>query len=141
MLPLSSVARTRRSTAPLPLSTPVHDQFVLWAARVRSAGCQLLPPSVEISTPATTPPTSDAVPETVVLAPFAIAAPVEGDVIAEDGAVVSVDALAATSPAVRVAGCAPMSANRFTVACCIRGSGGRFTALPSSRPHVHSIVP
>jgi hypothetical protein len=33
------------------------------------AGCHVLPPSVEISTPATTPPLSLAVPEIVVVAP------------------------------------------------------------------------
>ena len=40
-----------------------------------------------------------------------------GDVIAEVGALLSVEAVAATSPACRVAGCACMSARRLTVAC------------------------
>ena len=37
----------------------------------------------------------------------------------ECGGVVSVDAVASDRPAWMLAGCAPISANRFTVACCI----------------------
>ena len=40
------------------------------------------------------------------------------------GAVVSVDAVAATRSPRRVEGWMPMSAKRFTVACCIRASTG-----------------
>ena len=49
-----------------------------------------------------------------------------GDVIVEDGGVVSVDADAAVSPEMRLAGCTPMSAKRLTVACSTFLSG----ALP-----------
>ena len=45
------------------------------------------------------------------------------------GAVVSVDALAATSPGMRVAGWAPMSARMLTVPAACRGSGA--VPLPS----------
>ena len=38
--------------------------------------------------------------------------------IVEVGAVVSVEAVAALRPACSVVGCDPMSASRFTVACC-----------------------
>ena len=54
----------------------------------------------------------------------------------------SVEAVAATRPAWRLPGWTPMSAKRFTVACCMRGSGA---ALPrswfESNPQVHWIVP
>src|SRR6185312_949719 len=118
-LPLSSTARV--------LVVPV-------------AGCQLAPPSVETSTPATVPPTSLAVPLIVTDAPSATLPPGAGEVIADDGAVVSVDAVAIWIPEIGVAGCAPMSANRLTVACCMVTS----TALPvvePSRPHAHWTVP
>src|SRR5690349_8475110 len=46
------------------------------------------------------------------------------------GGVLSVDAVTATSPECRVAGCAFMSASRFTVACWIAGSG---VVVPSLR--------
>ena len=72
----------------------------------------------------------------VTLAPFA------GTVITDDGAAVSEDAVAATTPDWIVDGCAPMSANRFTVACCMRASAAR---LPrswfASSPHAHWTVP
>ena len=42
------------------------------------AGCQVVPPSVETSTPATAPPASVAVPEIVNRVPSAIAAPGDG---------------------------------------------------------------
>ena len=58
------------------------------------------------------------------------------------GAVVSVDAVAATRAAWIEPGCAPMSANRLTVACCIRRSGVEAPRswLPS-RPQDHCTVP
>ena len=55
-----------------------------------------------------------------------------GDVIADVGALVSVDAVAAVRPACSVAGCTPMSANRFTVACCIAESGVGAAAIVGS---------
>ena len=51
-------------------------------------------------------------------------APAVGDVMTEVGGVLSVDAVAATSPDWSVAGWTfPMSANRFTVACSMLASG------------------
>ena len=68
--------------------------------------------------------------------------------IVESGAVVSVDGEAAASPLISVVACAPMSAKRLTVACCMTGSteapaGGPllFHALVVSRPHAHCTVP
>ena len=46
-------------------------------------------------------------------------APAAGAVIRDVGAAVSVDVVATVSPDCSVAGCAPMSASRLTVACCI----------------------
>ena len=47
----------------------------------------------------------------------------EGDLaLFETGAIVSEDFVAISSPPCNVAGCMPMSANRFTVACCILAS-------------------
>ena len=106
------------------------------------AGCQDAPPSVDTSTPATRPPTSVAVPLTVTVVPLAIDAPDAGVLIVATGPVVSVDAVAATRPVIRVAGCAFMSARRLTVACCMRGSAA--APAPScswSRPHAHWIEP
>ena len=63
------------------------------------AGCQVLPPSVDTSTPATTPPpASAAVPEIVTWLPSCSVAPVVGELITEVGAVVSVEALVGTRP-------------------------------------------
>jgi hypothetical protein len=63
----------------------------------------------------------------------------------EVGGVWSVEPVAGTSPDMSVAGWIPMSANRFTVACCMFGSGGlplgtvvdEFQALVLSSPHDH----
>src|SRR5215475_7507010 len=105
------------------------------------AGCQVVPPSVDTSTPATTPPPASlAVPLTVIAEPFGTVAPCAGDVIAEVGAVASADAVAAVRPGISVVGCAPMSANRFTVACCMAESV-LFDDPPLSRPHDHCTVP
>ena len=49
--------------------------------------------------------------------PTGTVAPAAGAVMADVGGVVSVVAAAATSPDCKVAGCAPMSARRLTVAC------------------------
>src|SRR5215471_2444652 len=111
------------------------------AADIVVAGCRVVPPSVETSTPATTPlPVSDADPLTVTAAPSDSVAPEDGDVIVEVGAVVSVDAAAADSPDISVVGCAPISASRFTVACCMAESVLPVPAPPSS-PHTHCTVP
>mgnify|MGYP006873515074 CR=1 FL=1 len=79
---------------------------------------------MEYSTPATTPPVSDAVPVTVTREPFGCAEPAAGLVMVTVGAVVSVDMVAAVRPDISVVGWAPMSASRLTCACCIRGSAG-----------------
>src|SRR5262245_39922007 len=143
MLPLSSTARERIRAlgAPWAIHEYVHDV-------VPVAGCHVAPPSAETSTPATVPPASVAVPEIVTLVPSAIAVPCAGLVIVEMGAVVSVDAEVAVNPDISVVADAPMSANRFTVACCMTGSavapeGGPllFHALVVSRPHAHCTVP
>ena len=93
---------------------------------------------METSTPATTPPVSAAVPLMVILAPSPTVAPPAGEVIVEVGAVVSVDAVAAVSPEISAYGCTPMSANRFTVACCMLRSG---VPPALSSPHDHCTVP
>src|SRR4029077_7756801 len=63
--PLSSTARVRIVVLGFPWATQPYLQLV-----VPVAGCQLVPPSVETSTPATMPPpASDAVPETVIEVP------------------------------------------------------------------------
>jgi hypothetical protein len=140
MFALSSVARTLIVTAPSPVTVPAYDQFA-----VPEAGCQVRPLSSETSTPATTPPLSAAVPETVTFAPLAAEAPAAGDVTVAVGPVASVDAVAATSPLIRVAGCTFMSASRFTVACCIRGSAGstglKVLSWLASRPQANWTVP
>src|SRR5262249_61041839 len=65
--PLSSAALVRIVVVGLPCATQLYDQLV-----VPVAGCQVVPPSVETSTPATTPPpVSAAGPETVTAAPSA----------------------------------------------------------------------
>ena len=56
-------------------------------------------------------------------------APLVGEEIVDVGAAVSVDAEAPTSPDWRLVGWAPMSANRFTVACCIRTSAAAFRSI------------
>src|SRR5262249_58810861 len=84
------------------------------------AGCHG-PPSTETSTPPTTPPpVSAAVPMIATGVPTV--APV-GPVMNEAGAVVSEEAVAATRPGCKLPGWLPISAKRFTVACCTRTSG------------------
>ena len=103
------------------------------------AGCHVAPLSVDTSTPATTPPpVSDAVPEIVILPPSPTVDPLVGAVMLEAGAVVSVEAEAVDNPLMRAYGCAPMSAKRLTVACCMALSG---VEAGSARPHDHCTVP
>jgi hypothetical protein len=120
------------------------------AAVVRVAACHVEPPSVETSTPATTPPpVSVAVPVIVTALPSASLAPDAGEVIVEVGGVVSVDLLAGASSELSVEGCAPISARRLTVACSMLGSGGfalgsvdwTSHALNFASPHDHCTVP
>src|SRR5437660_7126852 len=114
-LPLSSTARDLSTADGLPWADQVYDQLV-----VPFAGCQVVPPSVETSTPATTPPPeSVAEPVIVSLLPSASEAPLVGEVIADVGGVASLDCVAAVRPDCRVEGCAPMSASKLTVACCM----------------------
>jgi hypothetical protein len=101
---------------------------------------------VEISTLATIPPESLAVPLIVTGVPALTFWPEAGLVIMDTGGVVSVDAWAAMSPLCNVAGCTPISAKRFTVACCIFGSGFGVAKLKGLswllfRPHDQSTVP
>src|SRR6267378_3742715 len=137
-LPLSSVARLLTVTVPVAPGDQSYVQFVR-----PLAACHVTPPSTEASTPPTTPPpVSAAVPRIVTRPPLSAVAPSTGDVIVELGATESVDADAALRPDWIDPGCTPMSANRLTVACCMRGSG---TEAPRSwapsRPHDHCTVP
>ena len=59
----------------------------------------------------------------------------------EVGAVLSVDAEAAVRSDCIVPGWAPMSASRFTVACCMLRSGGVLSGFQSSSPQAHCTVP
>jgi len=122
------------------LTVQVKDQDV-----VPAAGSQEAPPSVDTSTPETRPPPeSAAVPAIVIDEPAATDAPLAGEVIVEVGGARSVDAVAATRPSCTcsVPGCAPMSAKRLTVACCIRRSAGSEPrSCDASRPQVHWTVP
>src|SRR6478752_3407054 len=117
MLALSSIARTITALLPRPFCTKVAVHDV-----VPVAAYQVAPPSAETSTPATRPAASDAVPVTVTTSPFFCAAPAAGVEIETVGPAVSVDLVAALTPAISVVGWAPMSASRFTCACCMRGS-------------------
>jgi hypothetical protein len=69
------------------------------------AACQDTPPSTETSTPPTTPPpASVAVPLIVVGLPTGTFEPLVGEEIVELGAILSVDTVAVTKPACKVAG-------------------------------------
>src|SRR5262249_15429863 len=92
----------------------------------------------------TPPPASVAVPVIVTEEPSDKLAPAAGEVIVDVGGVVSVDAVAGVSPDMSVAGCAPMSADRVTVACCLAGlvlPPAVADPVPLSRPHAHCTVP
>ncbi len=86
-------------------------------------------------------------PEIVVEPPSARLAPSDGEVTVALGGVVSVEAVWAMRPDWRVAGWAPMSDIRLTVACCIVGSGAFpsgpdwFQAFVTSSPQDHWTVP
>src|SRR4051794_39231224 len=135
VLPLSSVARAMIVALGLPCATQTYVQAVV----PDDAGCQVAPPSVDTSTPATTPSASAAVPLMVTRVPSATVA---GRALMVDvGAVLSVVSVAATMPAISVDGLAPMSANRLIVACCMFGSAALPAVLSSSRPQAHWTVP
>jgi hypothetical protein len=88
------------------------------------AKCQVRPPSVETSTAPTAPPLSTAVPVIVAGVPMLNWWPAAGAVMAEVGGSWSVEGLPRRSPDCSVAGWAPMSPSRFTVACWTIGSSG-----------------
>src|SRR5438105_6368798 len=150
-LPLSSTARALMVVLGLPCAAHGYDQLTdAPAGELSVAGCQLAPLSVETSTPATTPPPlSVAVPEMLAWLPSCSASPCPGEAIVVLGASVSDDLPAALSPAISDPGCAPMSANRLTVACSMLGSGGLWLgsvvpiaqASVLSSPHDHCTVP
>src|SRR5829696_6016294 len=138
MFALSSMARTMIDADPAMTGVQEYDQDARPVA-----GCQVLPPSVEISTPPTAPPpVSLAVPLTFTATPPGTVAPEAGEDTETVGPTVSVDLVARVSPLCRAAGCAPMSASRFTVACFIG-----VLAAPEprswllSRPQDHCTVP
>src|SRR5437879_2491988 len=95
---LSSAARdlvVRGPGAELTRQVKVH-------AVVPLARCQLVPPSMETSTPPTKPPVSVAVPLITTSVFCVTCMPAAIDVMLDVGLVLSVDALAATSPDCRV---------------------------------------
>jgi hypothetical protein len=57
------------------------------------------------------------------------------------GGVVLVEAVVTVRPARSVAGCAPMSVNKLTVACCMLRSTPPPLGLLASRPQAHCTVP
>src|SRR5262249_49478649 len=79
---------------------------------------QVVPPSSDTSTAATCPSVSFATPLIVTGWPSTKLAPLAGVEIDEVGG----DLAAAISPGCNVAGCTPISASRFTIACWISGS-------------------
>ena len=83
----------------------------------------------DLDTPTTPPPVSVAVPVMVTGLPAvdSRAGRRRGD--RRGRGVVSVEAVAATRPDCSVAGCTPMSANRLTVACCMRDIGAALPAV------------
>ena len=108
------------SIVPPVLANHLYCQFV-----VPAAGCHVVPPSNETSTPATMPPpASVAVPVIVTVLPHRIDALARGEVIVDVGGVVSVEALAATKPGCLVAGWMPMTATQLTIATWIRTTAG-----------------
>ena len=109
------------------------------AATTPAAGCQLAPLSSDTSTPAMTPPLSVAVPWIWYGVPTTGAGPAVMLVV---GLTMSVVAEAAARAVIWVRGWMRMSANRFTVACCMLRSsvlaGPSCTALS---PKAHWTVP
>src|SRR5262249_10879941 len=134
---LSSTARLRN------LGSPVLSGVQWWIPFSRPvAGCQVLPSSVETSTPPMTPPPASlAVPVMVTVEFDCTLACAEGEAITDEGGAASVEADAGVNAAMRVLGCTPISANRFTVACCMRSSGPTLPSGLPSRPHDHCTVP
>src|SRR5689334_16299685 len=92
-LPLSSTARDSISADGLPCAIQESLQVTeVSGSDIVVTGCHVVPPSVETSTPATTPPpASVAVPLMVTFDPSERLAPWAGDVIVDVGAVESAD--------------------------------------------------
>src|SRR6185436_11353078 len=142
--PLSSIARA--STLVWPSAPGVHSKLHDAAP---CAARHVVPPSTDSSTPATMPPPlSVAVPVMTTRSPLPTLLPPAGEPTVATGAMRSEDLPMATSgfdgsaPACSDAGCAPISANRLIVACCIAWSAGyepRSWLL--SRPQAHCTVP
>src|SRR2546428_199277 len=105
-LPLSSTARLLITAGPALDGAQWYVQFAPPVAR-----CHDTPPLTETSTAATVPVGSDAVPLITTSVPPANVDPLVGETIVEMGTSVSTDAVAGMSPAIRVTGCTPMSAN------------------------------
>src|SRR5260370_40742624 len=94
MLTLSSTALLLIVAEPEPAGVHEKLQFA-WPV----AGCHVVPPSTETSTPATTPPpVSAAVPVIDTAVPGGRFEPAAGEVIVELGAIASADAVAAVTP-------------------------------------------
>src|SRR5687768_6814794 len=93
-LTLSSTARVLMVNVPALGATQLYVQVSSPTAR-----CHVVPPSVETSTAAMTPPTSEAVPLMVTALPTFRAVPLFGAVMDDTGFVASVDWVVDTSPA------------------------------------------
>ncbi len=125
------------TTAPDTAGVQEYDQLV-----VPVATFHVVPPSTEISTSATTPPTSEEVPEIVTLLPAVNAALLRGEAMTDVGAVISVGELELKPPLCMVAGITPISANKLIVACCIRASSeDEPLSCSPSKPQLHCTVP
>src|SRR5215471_5768192 len=121
--PQSSTARTRSVTAPGVCGVQAYVQFAFPVA-----GAHVVPPSTDTSTPPTlppldSPPASTAVPLIVTVTPAGVVPPLNGNPIDDVGGLASPEADAATRPARSAPACAPISASRFTVACCMASTG------------------
>ena len=104
--------------------------------------CQVAPPSTDTSTPATCPSTSVATPLITTGWPSMKLEPLPGVATEDMGGVVSVDWTAATSSDCNVAGRTPISASKFTIACCMSGSVGVGDRSCSAlNPHDQKTVP
>ena len=93
MLPLSSNARLLMVTEPEPVAVHWNDQLV-----VPTAASQVVPPSVDTSTPTIPPTRTDAVPLIVTALPAANEEPEVGLVIVDVGATASEDGVAGVRP-------------------------------------------
>src|SRR5437867_10690896 len=137
-LPLSSMARLMIVLVPVLVGVQAKLQFSRPVA-----GCHVLPPSTDTSTPPTTPPpASVALPVTVIGVPTGMFWPLTGNPTVDVGGVRSVLALAGERPGCSVPGCAAISANKLTVACCMSVlAAGPALSCVSSSPHPQRMVP